>query len=99
MRLVPLVVATILCTGLVECGNLQGRTQREASQEANTKKLDGVVQRLEAIESWISNLDRQRVNLWRPDRRGILLDGNGKAIGVWGVDSIIERPAPTWILD
>lgn len=91
MRALSTIVMTSALTVLMVVGNANGQTAGERRDDSITKKLDEILRRLETIESRLAELEAQSFNRWRVDDRGILLDGSGKPVGFWGIDSVAPR--------
>ena len=91
MRFKPRILIAFMLTLSLVVGNASGQTASQ-DQDPIVKKLDEILKRLETIESRLAKLEAGSVNRWRVDERGLLLDGDGKPVGFWGIDSVIQRP-------
>lgn len=92
MRNVPRIVTAYMLTLALVAGQVHGQNANQDRDDPIVKKLNEIQKRLDKIESRLAKLEAKTVDRWRVGERGLLLDGAGKQLGFWGIDSIIQSP-------
>lgn len=91
MGFTPRILIALMLTLSLVVGNASGQAASQ-DQDPIVKRLDEILKRLENIESRLAKLEASSISRWRVGERGLLLDGEGKPMGFWGIDSVIQRP-------
>lgn len=77
--------------------------QRGARQAELRSQIEALMDRVSRLEWRVAQLERQLasphplerdmpIRCLKPDKHGILRDGLGRPMGVWGVDGVLQSP-------